>query len=401
MTRFRRAALLAGLSLFAHAPGQSAPLGEILEDLKLEGYSLGLRPTYLGTVGGRAVFQNLFGEPTTLVWITDGTSEGTFPLAIGQRDDNSPALTYLGTAGLHLFLYLRDQGSESNDLLLAIDAQGEVTRVLQESDGWDLTYLADTSRHRVAGSSLAILAWNQSSPADVLSFIDGNTLARSAVYESPAGGVQLLGALGSQLVFSVADYPTLQETLWKSAGSAATTAPYATLSGQVIGAGAAAANSVVYFTLTEPGEAGNEVWTTNGSSGGSVRLTALADPSAQVGIFHLDGDRAFFSVNDASFGQELFASDATPAGTRAVTAFGYHLPFSDGEARIEIVGGKAYFIATDGVAANRLWSAGSRPEELRSWVENVAFDYSQGFLAAAGGSVFVPTADDQGGTHLF
>ncbi|MEO7793557.1 MAG: hypothetical protein ABIV06_02200, partial [Thermoanaerobaculia bacterium] len=160
-------------------------------------------------------------------------------------------------------------------------------------------------------------------------------------------------------------------------------------------------NSVVYFTLTEPGEAGNEVWTTNGSSGGSVRLTSLADPSAQVGVFHLDGDRAFFSVNDASFGQELFTSDATPGGTRAVTVFGYHQPFSDGEARIEIVGGKAYFIATDGVAANRLWSAGSRPEELRSWVENVAFDYSQGFLALAGGSVFVPTVDDQGGTHLF
>ncbi len=392
--------LLALFLALATPPVRSAPLGEILVDLDRSYYTLGSQPTYLGTVGGKAIFVTR-GEPNAFAWITDGTPEGTKPLEIWTSGEvYAPGLLPLGTAGTHCFLLARYQGP-SHDAILAIDDQGVVTRVLESGETWNFDFFDPPSNHRVVGRRLALSLQNQAAQEQVLAFIDGDTLATDVALTSTTGGFELLGAIGNELAFSRRDYEAELSTLWRSGGTAETTYQYATLPAFVDADRAASGDGILYFSAQGSIEVGVEAWATNLTAPGTAALTALVDPGARIGEFHVDGDRAFFVVEDATIGQELFSSDGRPSGTRAVTNFGYHLPFGYDEATIAVSEQRAFFVATDGLGSYRLWLAGDRPETTRSLVEDVQFDSTRHWIAEAGGSVFVATSDSLGHSHLF
>lgn len=394
-----KAALLALLVTWTTAPVGSAPLGEILADLERSYYTLGSYPKYLGTVGDKAVF-TASGDPNAFVWITDGTPEGTAPLEIGSsRGIDAPELISLGTAGSHLFLRTRNSGP-GDAALLAIDDQGVVTRVIEADGTWEFEYYDFPSQHRVVGRKLALALSDPSTQQQDLVFIDGDSLALEIALTSTTGSPQLMGAIGNELVFSRPDFAAGTSTLWRSGGTAATTTSYATLPAIVDANRAAAADRLVYFSAQGSADLGVEVWVTDMTAPGTVALTAIPDPGVQIGSFHVDGNRAYFVVEDATSGEELYASDGRASGTRAVTAFGFHQPFGSYEGEIAVAEHRVYFLATDGVNPYQLWLAGDRPETTRPLVENVQSDSSGRWIAVAGGSVLVTTADELGLPHL-
>lgn len=394
--RFVLAALLLALM---SPPASSAPLGEILVDLDPGSYSSGSSPDYLGTVGGKVIFSAL-GEPNAYVWITDGTPEGTRPLEIWPRsEDYGPQLLALGTAGSHLFLLTR-YSSSNNGAILAIDDHGVVTSVLESANTWNFYYLGSPSTFRVVGRKLALALSSQLLQQSDLVFIDGDSLELESALSVTTGAIELLGSLGNELAFSRLDYETSTSTLGRSGGTAATTSTFASIPGFLNADEAASAEGAIFFQAQGPSETGTEVWATNLTPLGTVAVTALVDPVARIGRFHVDGNRAFFVVDDATFGQELFVSDGRPGGTKAVTSFGYYAPFGSLDGTIAVSGHRAYFLATDGIGSYRLWLAGDRPETTRSLVDDVQGDSYDHWIGAAGGSVFVATADSLGAISL-
>jgi ELWxxDGT repeat protein len=140
-------------------------------------------------------------------------------------------------------------------------------------------------------------------------------------------------------------------------------------------------NGTLFFLVLD-GTGGDQVWESDGTPAGTrqVAVAALQDattgnvlPFAPVGV----NGTFFFTALDSAQGNELWASDGTPAGTRLLEAFGPSAPSWP-----TVVGGTLYFTADDGVHGDELWrtdgtaagtvmvqdinpgAAGSNPQDL-------------------------------------
>ena len=260
----------------------SAPVAEVLVDLDQGAFSWGSSPEYLGTIGGQAVF-NTRGEPNAFVWITDGTPERTRPLEIWSRGGiYAPRISTLGTAGSHLFLLARGSGTD-DEAILAIDAEGHVTTVLEAGDTWSFYYLDSPATFRVAGRKLALALSGDFAQQSNLAFIDGDSLELEIAPAEPSGSVELLGVIGTELVFSRQEYGVPTATLWRAAGTVASSSAIATLPGSPFGDNAASAEGLVFFPVQGSGEVGAEAWATDLTPAGTFAVTNLADPAARIG----------------------------------------------------------------------------------------------------------------------
>lgn len=134
----------------------------------------------------------------------------------------------------------------------------------------------------------------------------------------------------------------------------------------------------LFFVATTPA-AGREVWVSDG--GGDTHLLADLMPGAEDSIRRFptpqthglaesppivgSGGLAFIAAYDGVHGEELWASDGTPEGTRLVADVRPG-PVSSGLLWLTDVRGRLYFRANDGSTGAELWSsdgtaAGTRP----------------------------------------
>src|SRR6188508_2789430 len=81
-----------------------------------------------------------------------------------------------------------------------------------------------------------------------------------------------------------------------------------------------ARGSTLFFTATGGGK-GRELYRSDGTSGGTVRVKDIRPGSAGSHPRELTvaGARLFFAANDGSTGLELYVSDGTSAGTKRLT----------------------------------------------------------------------------------
>lgn len=109
---------------------------------------------------------------------------------------------------------------------------------------------------------------------------------------------------------------------------------------------------------------GSQLATTDGTSGGTRVLTDLPGESPiRSPLVPLDG-LVYFVANNVVNGAELWRSDGTPSGTRRISEFGYHDPFSQGfgEHWVAEAGGFVYFCASDGLGPLALWRSDGTPQ---------------------------------------
>jgi ELWxxDGT repeat protein len=116
-------------------------------------------------------------------------------------------------------------------------------------------------------------------------------------------------------------------------------------------------------------EGGRELWTSDGTPAGTRALTRFARPDPFVRraesspdiVFQDAGGLACFLAQDDAAGRELWCSDGTAAGTRAATAMALPSPFVGLPTwRVERIGGRLVFPALDGARGDRWWTSDGR-----------------------------------------
>src|SRR5262249_42606496 len=118
----------------------------------------------------------------------------------------------------------------------------------------------------------------------------------------------------------------------------------------------AAVGGRVFFTIGVA-DNGRQMWSTDGTPAGTGGARAFPQGSPRYSpIGHLAvgplgvatvGGKLLFNVDDGVTGRQLWASDGTAAGTALVKQINPNTQSSDPRGFVA-VGGRAYFVATDG-----------------------------------------------------
>jgi ELWxxDGT repeat protein len=135
-----------------------------------------------------------------------------------------------------------------------------------------------------------------------------------------------LTGLGQTLVFfrRLPESPSLPERseLWRSDGSAAGTVRLLELApGTSVGRQEIQLGDSLFFFLSDASH-GTELWRTDGTTAGTSRVRALDEDEVAVLDVHTTSGKAFFTLRDEGGLTELWQTDGTPAGTRRMYTFG-------------------------------------------------------------------------------
>jgi ELWxxDGT repeat protein len=289
----------AGLLAFP-AFAETGP-ARLVEDLAPGTLSAEMGASGFLPVGSRSVFISNDGEHRLALWITDGTAEGTSPLAVLCPPCDSAVP--LGSTGSIAF-------------------------------------------YRVGYNDLAI--WRtDGTPAGTFPVTSGLSV--------PPSDQRTLEALSGGRLFFNACSPELGCELWSTDGSAAGTAPAGEIVPgpeggdirELVSAGGRA------FLIAGPREEPTALWLADAQ--GLTRLREV--PGARS--LNVRGNRAFFIVAE----KEVWTSDGTAAGTRRVAAFPRQSEESP-IGGLTLIDGRAYFVTGD-FDGRELWSVGQRPGSQR------------------------------------
>jgi ELWxxDGT repeat protein len=285
-------------------------------------------------LGNRSVF--LYSEPASgpALWITDGTVEGTSSL--GSLCPPCGAIKALGSNGKFAF------------------------------------YRVGSAIWRTDGTPAGTFPLTTSLPVP--------RVPGSEELPPPAGSIQ-----GGLLYFTSCT-AELGCELWASDGSLAGTAPVGEILPGPESAGIeelAATGNRAFLIVNVPGEPA-ALWVADGRT---LRRLGTAPEAHNLAVDAVDAadaadaagaGRVFFLAE--ADGLEVWASDGTAAGTRPVTDFAPLEPLRRWGAYpgrfLALLGGRAWFVADDGIHGFEVWSAGIRPEELRR-VSNLPDSYAQ------------------------
>lgn len=125
----------------------------------------------------------------------------------------------------------------------------------------------------------------------------------------------------------------------------------------------------VYFTASDVIH-GLELWKTDGTEGGTVRITDLCPGACDSFPRNLTvvGASIFFSADDGAHGLEPWITDGTTAGTRmildAVPGLGGSAPNF-----FRVLGGRVFYSAQDPSAGRELWVTDGTPGGTGRWLD--------------------------------
>jgi ELWxxDGT repeat protein len=187
------------------------------------------------------------------------------------------------------------------------------------------------------------------------------------------------------------------------------TEPSGTANGFYVGwsEGIADLGGVAYFFASTP-ETGYELWRSDGTEAGTARVKDArvgaqpfqlpsANGGAALSPTNLNGT-LFFRVDDGLSGVELWKSDGTSAGTVRVKDIRRGRASSDPKT-LRGVGGTLFFTADEGVSGRELWKsdgteAGTvRVKDIRPGAEGITAYYSANQLVNVNGTVFFNACD--------
>lgn len=221
----------------------------------------------------------------------------------------------------------------------------------------------------------------------------GTTLVKD-VWPGPSGGLQNTAGLvemGGAIYFTADDGTGSWHEVWRSDGTAEGTVRLSTIPSSSSPDNLTPVGGTLFFTSSDGGAvAGAELWKTDGSVGGTVLVkdvrpgTAGSNPSWLAAA----GGTLFFQADDGAAGRELWKSDGTAAGTVLVKDI---RPGAAGSAPTPIrrAGSRVVFGADDGVTGLEPWTS-----------DGTATGTTQLSNISPGGSSF-PQFPLEGGDTLF
>lgn len=279
------------------------------------------------------------------LWKSNGTSAGTVllkdlnsgslgnPESVGSNPAGFAAIgstVYFAatsfTTGREL--YKTDGTSANTKLVFDISASGQ-----NSSDPDELVVMPATGSSRklyfVATGSGGLN--NSQATGRELWKTDGTergTVVVKDINPGPASSISgraYVTVVGSVVYFVAEDEKNGRE-LWRTSGSASSTRMVKNINNTSIGFGAnngsdptdlINVNGKLFF-LADDGVNGRELWVSNGTSSGTVRVSNLVAGSGDGGITNLTtvGDVLCFSADNGISGREVWFSDGTLAGTK-------------------------------------------------------------------------------------
>ncbi len=347
MKRWILLAVLATL-LPSRMTGQTAHL---VEDLAPSTSSASSFPRDFLTLGNRVFFLADSTKGLAL-WVTDGTPEGTRALPDLCQPGQCGIVRLLGSANGLLFLTASTVNSNDSPVLWRSDGTRGGTFPLAGVQGFDARVVLAGGRAFFAGedADLGYSLWVS----------DGNLEGTGPVPQDTPGfdlNPHSLTAAGDRVFYGLFS----QGGLWVSDGTAGGTSRILQGSPGLL----AAAGNRLYFTLSDDqGEA--ELWVSDGTVAGTRKLTQFEteSPFGPTRWVKASGSQVYFLADDRTHGVEIWRSDGTLQGTRRATEIGFHRPFDSDMSpeQVELVGGRLVFVATDGLHGFRIWTAGATPE---------------------------------------
>lgn len=254
-------------------------------------------------VGNTLYFVSRSGSGWAL-WKSNGSESGTQRV----RDGFTAAPSSLTGAGNTLFFILHDPLGTA--ALWRSDGSENGTVLVRElgvlENGGSLTAVGDTLFFVVANSAGNRQLWKvagEGAPSLVRSFTGSSQVE--------------LESVNGSLYLTATDAATGRRELWKSNGSEAGTVrlrvfePGETVVGRLTSIG-----GLVY--LTSVGPAGTRLWQTNGTEAGTELVAVLGGVGTDPGLTAVN-DQLYFAGYDVAHGVELWTSDGTEAGTHRVS----------------------------------------------------------------------------------
>jgi ELWxxDGT repeat protein len=349
-------------------------------------------------VHGGVAFFSLFDRSGGALWRSDGTAAGTrplFALASNLRYD----VIHLAWIGESLYIGLP---------YVQVGVPGGLYRSDGTSPGLiSLTTAAsfwDPARFTELGGRLFFLSREDGSPVRLWES-DGSVAGTHPVSSGDLGNVEEMIEYGGRL------YLLTQSALLTSDGTPEGMSVLARFAGDsedppsdlVVAAGR-------LFFAADDGDHGRELWTSDGTAGGTVLVRDLyagATSSSPSGLAAFAG-RLYFAAADGVHGRELWVSDGSAAGTHLAqdVAPGGLSSYPDS---LTTVGERLYFTADDGVAGRELWSlpaagAGCQPAADRLCLGNGRFAVTvawRDFAGNTGTGQAIPLTADTGGFWFF
>jgi len=281
------------------------------------------------------------------VWATDGTAAGTVQLAeLPCNDCNGVA--FLGALG-NLELFAQQVGNGAS---------------LWRTDGTRAGTVKLAGIGFAGRQSFVVLRGQlffEGCAAAGCGLLRSDGTAAGTTLVAPVAAGTIAVWRGKMYFFGAQATPgaLVPRDLWVSDGTAAGThvvAHFAAL--QLLLDVAAAAGGVVF--VANEGQ-GAELWASDGTPAGTRALTSFPLLPDELLFLEMIEGRAYFAADDGIHGAQLWRSDGTAAGTVRVTDLVHPNTLAVFEAsQLELLGGNVVFLAA-GPAGTVPWRAGSAP----------------------------------------
>ncbi len=340
-------------------------------------------PSTLTNVGGNLFFLADDGQTGLELWKSNGMPAGTMLVKdVNQNTDGSNPYDAVMVDGVLYFTariaasgreLWKSDGTAGGTMLVAdivLGGAGSYPRYLTRAGGL-LYFVADDGMH---GREL----W-KSDGTDQGTMLVADIAPLSPYGFNPDSDPAELTYFGGTLYFSAHDGVHRRE-LWKSDGTAQGTmlvadiypeTPYGFNPGSYPSE-LTTVGGMLYF-IAEDGVHGRELWTSDGTTDGTMLVADIRptspygyNPSSFPAQLTAAGGVLFFTAYDGVTGRELWTSDGTPGGTMLVKDIWSTSPYSGNPSSyptyLTDVGGTLFFTAYDGAHARELWKSDGTPE---------------------------------------
>ncbi len=308
-------------------------------------------PGYLGqfVASGGKVFYTVGSMDTGLysLWVTDGTPAGTVPIvATSEMMSDAEMVDFKGT------LYFLTATGDGKTGLWKSD--GTEAGTVMVTDAWGEAGRAQARRLTVIGERLSITVNHP--PTQVLWTSDGTKAGTVRVQNVPGENLLLEIGMsfdmdGVEMLVGRGSAESASYQWWRSNGTEAGTYPVvpgADWANVDLWPEAAAAigGRIYYAGYSNPQNAEEEPWVTDGTPAGTRKLADIGEglESSYPSQFTALGDVVYFTATDAAHGMELWKTDGTEEGTVLASDIEPG-PLGSSPQDLKVIDGKLYFHA--------------------------------------------------------
>ncbi len=367
-------------------------------------------PNLLTAAADQVFFVARTGGLGTGLWRTDGTAKGSYRIAPADADEKFVPTSIHPAPN---FVYLCDVDNAAPLGLWRSDGTpaGTVPVSLGSCDG---SARSKEAARAVRSDGVLLFASTSGETGSELWRSDGTaagTFMVADLWAGPSGSTPAnFVLLGDELIFTARVAGVTK--LWRSDGSAAGTSEIALAGGaqpQEYGGSYAVAGGSYFFAASDA-DHGTEPWIFDGvsarrvrdvlpGSGSSLRFSI---PAYSASFFAATPGGILFSADDGTFGTEVWTSDGTSAGTQRISdiapgAAGLTLPFFWSYFAQPALADRPLLIEFQTDKGYRLWRLGSDGASM-ALIETLEGQFSQ-FPTAA--TDFASTAESGRGRICF